>query len=48
MSNTEVTNDTSASNTTETVGRINVTEVFEMYYKFKRIICSTINGKQAI
>jgi hypothetical protein len=48
MSNNEVTNDTSASNTTETVGRINVTEVFEVYYKFNRIICSTIKGRQAI
>lgn len=48
MSNTDVENDTSASNTTETVGRINLTEVFEIYYKFNKIICSTIKGKQAI
>lgn len=48
MSNTDVENDTSASNTTETVSRINVTEVFEIYYKLNKIICSTIKGKQAI
>jgi len=48
MSNTEAINDNSASNTTETVGRINVTEVFEVYYKFNKIICSTIKVKQEI
>jgi len=42
MSNNDIANYSSKSNSTETVDRINVTAVFEVYYKFNKIICSAI------